>query len=57
MAPNRRLISKDPSSEDEGYSLTAIADKVKCSRSSVSKTLLRVKESGTLKDRKRSGRL
>ena len=42
---------------DEGYSLAAIADKVKCSHSCVSKTLLRVKETGTLKDRKRSDRL
>ena len=41
---------------DEGYSLAAIADKVKCNRSCVSKTLLRVKETGTLKERKRSGR-
>ena len=43
---------------DEGYSLDAIADKVKCSHtcSCVSKTLLRVKETGTLKDRKRSDR-
>ena len=41
---------------DEGYSLAAIANKVKCSRSCVSKTLLRVKETGTLKDRKRDGR-
>ena len=56
MAPNLRGESKDPSSGDEGYSLAAIADKVKCSRSCVSKTLLRVKETGTLKDRKRSGR-
>ena len=53
MAPNLR---GDLSSEDEGYSLAAIADKVKCSRSCVSKTLLRVKETGTLKDRKRSGK-
>ena len=41
---------------DEGYSFAAIADKVTCSRSCVSKTLLGVKETGTLKDRKRSGR-
>ena len=41
---------------DEGYSLDAIADKVKCSRNCVSKTLLSVKETGTLKDRKRSDR-
>ena len=41
---------------DERYSLAAIAEKVKCSHSCVSKTLLRVKETGTLKDRKRSGR-
>ena len=36
---------------DEGYSHVAIADKVKCSRSCVSKTLLRVKQIGTLKIR------
>ena len=45
---------------DEGYSFAPIADKVKCSHSCVSRTLLRVKkkkkEIGTLKDRKRRGR-
>ena len=41
---------------DKGYSLAAIADKVKCSHSCVSRTLLRVKETGMLKERKRSGR-
>ena len=38
---------------DEGYSFAAIADKVKCSHSCVSKTLLREKETGTLKYRRR----
>ena len=60
MAPKRRLSYEERVKiqvlMDEGYSLAAIADKVKCSGSCVSKTLLRVKETGTLKDRKRSGR-
>ena len=60
MAPKRRLSYEERVKiqvlMDEGYSLTAIADKVKCSRSCVSKTLLRMKETGTLKDRKSSGR-
>ena len=60
MAPKRRLSCEESVKilvlMDEGYSLAAIADKVKCSRSCVSKTLLRVKETGTLKDRKNSGR-
>ena len=42
---------------DEGYSIAAIADKMKCSHTvSVSKTLFKSKETGTLKDRMRSGR-
>ena len=41
---------------EEGYSLSVIASKVKCSRSCVSKTLARLKETKSLKDRKRSGR-
>ena len=61
MAPKRRLSYEESVKihvlMDEGYSLTAIADKVKCSLSCVSKTLLRVKETGTLKERKRSGGL
>ena len=60
MAPKRRLSYEESVKiqvlMDEGYSLAAIADKVKCSLSCVSKTLLRVKETGTLKERKRSGR-
>ena len=60
MAPKRRLSYEDRVKihvlMDEGYSLAAIADKVKCSRSCVSKALLCVKETGTLKDRKRSHR-
>ena len=57
MAPKKRLSYgervKIQVLMDEGYSLAAIAEKVKCSHSCVSKTLLRVKETGTLKDRKR----
>ena len=60
MAPERRLSYEERVKiqvlRDKGYSLAAIADKVKCSRSFASKTLLRMKETGTLKDRKRSGR-
>ena len=60
MAPKRRLSYEERVKiqvlMDEGYSLTAISDKVKCSHSCVSKTFLRVKETGTLKDRMRSGR-
>ena len=60
MAPKRRLSYEERVRiqvlMDEGYSLAAIADKVKCSRSCVSKTLLSVKATGTLKDRKRSDR-
>ena len=60
MAPKRRLSYEErvkiQVQRDEGYSLASIADNVKCSHSCVSKTLLRVRETGTLKDRKRSGR-
>ena len=61
MAPKKRLTYEERVKiqvlRDEGYSLAAIADKVKCSRSCVSKIILRIKETGTLiKDRKRSGR-
>ena len=60
MAPKRRLSYEESVKiqvlVDEGYFLAAIADKVKCSHSYVSKACLRVKETGTLKDRKRSGR-
>ena len=60
MAPKRRLSYEERVKiqvlRDKGYSLAAIADKVKFSYSCASKTLLTVKETGTLKDRKRSGR-
>ena len=60
MAPKRRLSYVDRVKivvlRDEGYSLAAIASKVRCSHSSISRTLLRVKETGTFKDRKRSSR-
>ena len=60
MAPKRRLSYEERVKiqvmRDKGYSLTAIADKVKCSCSCASKTLVRLKETGTLKDRKRSDR-
>ena len=42
--------------KDEGYSFETIASKVRYTRSCVSKTLLQVKETGTLKDRKIFGR-
>ena len=60
MAPKRRLSYEERVKiqvlRDKGYFLAAIADKVKCSRICVSKTLLRVKETGTLKDSDRRGR-
>ena len=52
MAPKRRLSDEERVKihvlMDEGYSLAAIADKVNCSGSCVSKTVLRVKGTGTL---------
>ena len=40
---------------EEGYSMEAIASRMKCSHSAVSKTLKRVRESGSVNDRPRSG--
>ena len=37
--------------DEEGYSMEAIASRVKCSHSAVSKTLKRLKESGSVDDR------
>ena len=60
MAAKRRLSYENRVKiavlREEGYSLGVIASKVKCSRSCVSKTLARLKETESLKDRKRSGR-
>ena len=57
MAPKRRLSYVDRVKivvlRDEGYLLAAIVSKVRCSHSSISRTLLRVKET---EDRKRSSR-
>ena len=41
---------------EEGYSMEAIGSRMKCSHSAVSKTLKRVRESGSVNDRPRSGR-
>ena len=41
---------------EEGYSLQEIATKLKCNRSTVSRTIARQKETGTVDDRRRSGR-
>ena len=41
---------------EEGYCMEAIASRVKCSHSAVSKTLKRLKESGSVDDRPLSGR-
>ena len=40
---------------EEGYSMEAIGSRMKCSHSAVSKTLKRVRESGSVNDRPRSG--
>lgn len=60
MATKRRIEQDERVAikilQEEGYSTTEIAAKVKCSQSAVSKTLSRLRETGSLKDRKRSGR-
>ena len=60
MAAKRRLDHdtriKIAVLREEGYSTTQIANRVKCSQSAVSKTLTRLKETGSVDDRKRSGR-
>ena len=60
MAPKSQLTKEQRISikvlHGEGYSTTAIASKVKCSQGAVSKTLARLKETGSTDDRKRSGR-
>ena len=54
---SRRLSHDDRAVlREEGYSIEAIASRVKCSHSAVSKTLKRLKESGSVDDRPRSGR-
>ena len=60
MAAKRRLNHdtriKIAVLREEGYSTTQIANRVKCSQSAVSKTLTRLKETGSVDDRKLSGR-
>ena len=60
MAPKSQLTKEQRITtkvlHGEGYSTTAIASKVKCSQGAVSKTLARLKETGSTDDRKRSGR-
>ena len=56
MAPKRRLDYEKRVTikvlREEGYSTTAIASRVKCSQSAVSKTIARLKETGCVEDRK-----
>ena len=60
MAASRRLTHDDRVKivvlREEGYSLAEIAARVRCSKSGVSKTLSRVRVTGSVNDRKRSGR-
>ena len=60
MAPKSQLTKEQRITikvlHGEGYSTTAIASKVKCSQGAVSKTLARLKETGSTDDRKRSDR-
>ena len=60
MAPKSQLTKEQRITikvlHGEGYSTTAIASKVKYSQGAVSKTLARLKETGSTDDRKRSGR-
>ena len=60
MAARRRLSHDDRIKivvlREEGYSLAEIASRIKTSRSCVSKTLSRLRETGSVDDRRRSGR-
>jgi len=60
MVAGRRLSHDDRVKviilKEEGYSVEAIAKRVKCSHSAVSKTVKRHKETGSVDDRPRSGR-
>ena len=60
MAPKSQLTKEQRITikvlHGEGYSTNAIASKVKCNQGAVSKTLARLKETGSTDNRKRSDR-
>lgn len=60
MAARRRLSHDDRIKvvvlREEGHLLAEIASRVKCSRSCISRTISRLRETGSVGDRKRSER-